>query len=118
MKNVALVLFVLLVSISWLTAQTGDLTPADNLVTENIPKIPASLVEGVGRYTEFRMAMLADWHPTKREMLIATRSGDTAQIHQVKFPGGARAQLTFFPDSVREARYQPKEGNSFVFIKG
>src|SRR5262245_54710585 len=118
MKNVALILFVLLGSVSRLTAQPGDLTPADNLVTENIPKIPASLVEGVGRYTEFRAAGLADWHPTKREMLIATRFGDTAQIHQVKFPGGARTQLTFFPDSVGGARYQPKQGNYFVFVKG
>ncbi len=118
MKNVALSLFALLVSIRWLTAQTGDLTPADNLVTENIPKIPASLVEGVGRYTEFRGAGLADWHPTKREMLIATRFGDTAQVHHVKSPGGARRQLTFFPDSAGGARYQPKQGNYFVFVKG
>src|SRR5262245_34747616 len=118
MKNVTRILFGLLLSTSRLTAQTGDLTPADNLVTENIPKIPASLVEGVGRYTKFRMALLADWHPTRREMLIATRSGDTVQIHQVKVPGGARTQLTFFPDRVREARYQPKQGNSFVFLKG
>jgi dipeptidyl aminopeptidase/acylaminoacyl peptidase len=118
MKNVALMLFSLLVSINGTTAQTGDLMPADNLVTENIPKIPASLVEGVGRYTEFRAAGLADWHPTKREMLIATRFGDTTQIHHVKFPGGARRQLTFFPDSVGGARYQPKQGNYFVFVKG
>src|SRR5262245_50610921 len=118
MKNVTRILFGLLLSTSRLTAQTGDLTPADNLVTENIPKIPASLVEGVGRYTKFRMALLADWHPTRREMLIATRSGGTAQIHQFKFPGGARTQMTFFPVPVREARYQPKQGNSFVFLKG
>ena len=118
MKNVALVLPVLLLSTGWMMAQTGDLTPADNLVTENIPKIPASLVEGVGRYTEFRAAGLADWHPTKREMLIATRFGDTAQVHHVKFPGGARTQLTFFPDSVGGARYQPKQASYFVFVKG
>src|SRR5262245_3229464 len=118
MKSLVPTLFVLLVPSGWVTAQTGDLTPTDNLVTENIPKIPASLVEGVGRYTEFRAAGLADWHPTKREMLITTRFGDTAQIHQLKFPGGARTQLTFFPDSVGEARYQPKKGSYFVFVKG
>jgi dipeptidyl aminopeptidase/acylaminoacyl peptidase len=117
-KTITLLLFVLMASISWAAAQTGDLTPADNLVTENLPKIPAALVEGVGRYTEFRAAGLADWHPTKREMLITTRFGDTAQIHHVKFPGGARTQLTFFPDSVGGAIYQPKQGNYFVFVKG
>jgi dipeptidyl aminopeptidase/acylaminoacyl peptidase len=117
-KNVAFGLFVLLMSANWLTAQTGDLTPADNLVTENIPKISASLADAVGRYTEFRTAGLADWHPTKREMLIATRFGDTTQIHLVKFPGGDRSQLTFFPDSVSGTQYRPKQGKYFVFHKG
>jgi dipeptidyl aminopeptidase/acylaminoacyl peptidase len=118
MKSVVLPLVVLLVSVSRLIAQPGDLTPADNLVTENIPKIPASLVEEVGRYTDFRAAGLADWHPTKRQMLISTRFGDTAQVHQVAFPGGARTQLTFFPDSVGGALYQPTQGNYLIFAKG
>jgi len=100
MKKRVLFLFVGLLSTSWMMAETGDLPQTNNLVTENIPKIPASLVEEVARYTEFRAARLADWHPTKREMLITTRFGDTAQVHHVKFPGGARTQLTFFPDSV------------------
>jgi len=106
------------VPVSRLTAQPGDLAPTDNLVTENIPKIPASLVEGVGRYTEFRAAELLDWHPTKRQMLITTRFSDTSQVHQVAFPGGARTQLTFFPDSVGGALYQPRQGNYLVFAKG
>jgi protease II len=118
MKKIALALIVLALTIGVLTAQVADLMPADNLVTENIPKIPAALVEKVGRYTEFRSAGLADWHPTKREMLVSTRFGDTSQIHHVKSPGGARTQMTFFPDSVGGAVYQPKEGNYFVFVKG
>ena len=35
-------------------AQSDDLAPRDNLVTEGIPKIPASLPTGVGRYTKGR----------------------------------------------------------------
>jgi len=118
MKSVSLTLFILLVSVSWLMAQPGDLTPADNLVTENIPKIPASLVERVGRYTEFRAAVLTDWHPTKRQMLITTRFSDPSQVHRIAFPGGARTQLTFFPDSVGGALYQPRQGKYLVFAKG
>jgi dipeptidyl aminopeptidase/acylaminoacyl peptidase len=118
MKSVALMLIVLLVSASRLTAQPADLKPADNLVTENIPRIPASLIDAVGRYTEFRAADLADWHPTRREMLITTRFGDTNQVHQVAFPGGARTQLTFFPDNVVLALYQPKQGTYCIFTKG
>jgi dipeptidyl aminopeptidase/acylaminoacyl peptidase len=98
-------------------AQSDEIVPNENLVTEGIPKIPASLADAVGRYREFRAANFASWHPTKREMLIETRFADTSQVHQVKFPGGARTQLTFFPDPIAGAAYQPVNGDSFVFLK-
>jgi len=98
-------------------AQSGEIVPNENLVAEGIPKIPASLAESVGRYSELRSAYCVGWHPTRREMLIETRFGDTYQVHQVKFPGGARTQLTFFPDRVAEAEYQPGKGDSFLFGK-
>ena len=118
MKPVALTLFAFAVTAAPAAAQPADLAPADNLVTENVPKIPGELVEKVGRYTEFRSAFLADWHPTRREMLITTRFGQTSQVHHVKAPGGSRKQLTFFPDSVGGAQYQPTAGDYFVFVKG
>jgi dipeptidyl aminopeptidase/acylaminoacyl peptidase len=98
-------------------AQSDEITPNENLVVEGVPKIPASLAESVGRYSEFRTASFASWHPTRREMLILTRFADTAQVHQVKFPGGARTQLTFFPDRVAGAAYEPVKGDSFLFTK-
>src|ERR1035438_8057527 len=98
-------------------AQNDVVVPNDNLVAEGIPKIPVSLAESVGRYSEFRSAGFASWHPTKREMLIVTRFADTAQVHHVKFPGGARSQLTFFPDRVAGAAYEPVPGDSFLFVK-
>jgi protease II len=94
------------------------LTPADNLVVEGIPPIPAELPEQVGRYTESRAAGLQDWHPTRLEMLITTRFGDTNQIHRVTQPGGARTQLTFFPDRVDGGSFEPVKGDYFVFTKG
>ncbi|WP_287129158.1 S9 family peptidase [Candidatus Cyanaurora vandensis] len=98
-----------------LLAQT--LTPAENLVTEGIPALPVSLAEGVNRYTEFRAAGFLGWHPVKRELLLSTRFGDTAQVHQVKFPGGDRRQLTFFPDRIQAAAYPPRAAEFFVFDK-
>ena len=91
--------------------------PNENLVVEGIPPIPAALAEKVDHYTNFRSAFLASWHPTRREMLISTRFADTFQIHEVKMPGGARTQLTFYPDDVRSAQFPPKGGDSFVFSK-
>ena len=98
-------------------AQTGDLKPGDNLVIEGVPPIPLTLVDAVGRYTDFRAASFQSWHPTRHEMLISTRFGNVAQAHLVKFPGGARTQMTFFPDRVFGARFDPKTGNSFIFSK-
>jgi len=99
------------------SAQEGAITPGDNLVVEGAPKIPASLVETAGRYGSYRSAIFADWNPAKREMLMATRFGDTPQLHLVKTPGGARQQLTFFADSVTTARFHPHGGDYILFMK-
>jgi dipeptidyl aminopeptidase/acylaminoacyl peptidase len=98
-------------------AQDGTIAPAENLVVEGVPGIPASLVETAGRYGSYRSATLADWSPTGREMLIATRFADTAQLHLVKMPGGERQQLTFFADAVGSGRFQPNGGKYIVFAK-
>jgi dipeptidyl aminopeptidase/acylaminoacyl peptidase len=98
-------------------ADGPSIAPGDNLVVEGVPAIPATLAEDVRRYTEFRSAGLASWHPVRREMLIGTRFGDTPQIHLVKMPGGARTQLTFFPERAVGAQFRPKVGDYFVFSK-
>src|SRR5215472_13804006 len=90
--------------------------PGDNLVVENIPPIPAGVAEKANQYAEFRTAGFSDWNPARREMLIATRFAEVPQIHLVKMPGGARSQLTFFPDRTAGARFGP-DGTYFVFGK-
>ncbi|MEX0675941.1 MAG: alpha/beta fold hydrolase [Pirellulales bacterium] len=94
-----------------------SIAPADNLVVEGIPPIPAPLAEKAGRYTEFRFAALMDWHPTKREILIGTRFADTPQIHHVAGPGGDRRQLTFFAERVGGASYHPHKADYFILSK-
>ncbi|MDT8067635.1 MAG: S9 family peptidase [Terriglobia bacterium] len=98
-------------------AQNVAVTPNENLVVDGIPAIPMEIAEKSSRYTEFRTAAVLGWHPAKREMLITTRFGDVPQVHQVVTPGGARTQVTFFPDRVLEASYQPHKGNYFLFRK-
>ncbi len=99
-------------------AQTpAVITPGDNLVVEGVPPIPRSLAADVRRYTESRAAGLADWHPVRRELLIATRFGNTTQIHRVAAPLGARSQLTFFDEPVGNASYEPRQGSYFLFTR-
>jgi len=51
------------------------------------------------------------------KMLIGTRFAETSQIHLVKFPGGARTQLTFFKDRAGGANLSAGQGDYFVFSK-
>lgn len=93
------------------------IAPGDNLVVEGVPPIPAALAQEIGRWTEIREAAFAGWHPVRREVLVLTRFGATNQVHQVRRPGGARTQLTFFPEPVAQATYQPTRGDYFVVGK-
>ena len=98
-------------------ADSGTIRPTPNLVAEGIPAIPAALSAEVRRYTESRSASFGDWHPVRREMLISTRFGNTAQLHRVAMPMGARQQLTFFDEPVSGAQYEPKTGRYFLFTR-
>lgn len=100
-----------------LAQSSAAVSMPDSLIAEGIPPIPQAIVDSVGRYTEFRAASFQDWNPRHRAMLILTRFGDTAQVHMVSMPGGARRQMTFFPDSIGEASFGPSQTESFVFSK-
>jgi dipeptidyl aminopeptidase/acylaminoacyl peptidase len=100
------------------TAQQAGVQPELGSTTEGIPTIPPSLIAEVRQYTNFRTAEILSWHPLRREMLIATYMCNTPQVYLVKFPGGARTQLTFFEDRpTRGVSYQPTRGDYFIFSK-
>ncbi len=117
MKRMRLLLAVSILLALPARAQDTYLTPTDNLVVDGVPKIHASLAETAGRYGSYRSANLADWHPSKREMLISTRFAETPQLHLVMTSGGARQQLTFFADSVGGGRFHPNGGDYILFMK-
>src|SRR3984893_8254665 len=116
-KKMLLILTAMLLVAAAVPAQEQVVAPADNLIVDGVPKIPASLAEMAGRFGSYRSANLTDWHPTKREMLIATRFAETPQLHLVKMPGGTRQQLTFFADSVGSGRFHPQGGDYILFAK-
>lgn len=115
-KHVSRLLAVFLVTtLSW--AQSDQIIPNENLAVEGVPPIPSLVAASVERYGNYRAASLASWNPERREMLISTRFADVPEIHLVKMPGGDRSQLTFYPDPVATAQFDPKQGNFFVFSK-
>jgi Tol biopolymer transport system component len=116
-KHLALVSLLALAFAAPLAPQEATIAPPENMVVEDVPKIPASLVETAGRYSENRSAFHTDWHPQRREMIIGTRFGNTYQAHLVKMPGGARQQLTFFPEPVYGGSFHPNGGDYMLFQK-
>jgi dipeptidyl aminopeptidase/acylaminoacyl peptidase len=98
-------------------AQEAVVAPGENLVLDGVPAIPDSLVQTAGRYSESRSAFPSDWNPKRREMLIATRFGNTYQVHLVKMPAGARQQITFFAEPVRGGTFHRRDDDYFVFRK-
>lgn len=75
--------------------QNGAVQPPASAVLESVPAIPKAIADGMNRFADYRTAHLAAWHPTRREMLIATRFANTFQFHRVATPGGDRTQVTF-----------------------
>jgi dipeptidyl aminopeptidase/acylaminoacyl peptidase len=84
------------------------------LVLENIPPTPPALAESLRSYENVRGAAFEDWL-ADGTMLIATRFGQTSQIHRVAFPGGARQQITFYDEPVADALARPGRADQFVF---
>ena len=91
----------------WVLAAGGPVLPQErtfpvppNVTVDGVPPIPAALVEAVAPYGQFRQARFVAWHPAQRQLVVATTFANAPQLHQVRFPGGARTQLTFFADGV------------------
>jgi len=99
------------------SASAAVLAPNPNLVVQGIPPVPQSLVQQVARYTDFRGHAFVDWHPTRREMLVAHRKaeGNTTQLFRIAGPMAEPEQLTDFADPVTTGRYEPRDGRYIVF---
>ncbi|HUS64153.1 MAG TPA: hypothetical protein VMZ28_06400, partial [Kofleriaceae bacterium] len=95
----------------------GEKRELGNLVIDGLPEIPKRIAERTAQYLAARGAGLLDWEPGGKGMLIATRFGDTTQVHQVTTPGGDRQQLTFFTEPVSDAQYAAKHGDRGFFFR-
>lgn len=87
-----------------------------NRITENVPEVPAELVERLDRYQNTRGASFAGWLPDGA-MLVSTRFAETNQVHRVRAPMGMREQLTFYREPVSAVGSAPGDRPGFVFGK-
>src|SRR5690606_4766372 len=86
-----------------------------NLVFESMPEIPQTLLDRLLQYQNTRSASLQGW-TSAGHAIITTRFAETNQVHRVDRPMGARHQLTFFDEPIRDARVRP-DAPGFLFTK-
>lgn len=83
---------------------------------DGIPEIPDRIPARMQQYQSMRSAGFVDWNPFGGGMVIATRFGETSQLHYVEWPGGARTQITFYKEPVGGASYCPDPQNKGLLI--
>ena len=89
-----------------------------NLVVENVPVLPAELLERVEQYQNVRGATVADWDSEGRGLFISTRFSEVPQIHHVAAPGADRRQVTFFKEPLASIAVSPdKKQNGFIYSR-
>jgi dipeptidyl aminopeptidase/acylaminoacyl peptidase len=67
------------------------------------------------RYLQSRSASFVDWL-LDGSMLIATRFGESEQIHRLRAPLGMREQLTWAPGGVAAAAARPYASDAFAYL--
>jgi hypothetical protein len=87
----------------------------ESMTVQGIPPVSPEIAEALQPYEGIRGAVLFDWAPGERRMLIGTRFADTVQLHEVAHPLGARTQLTFLKERVSTAAYRPGAPDQAVF---
>ncbi|MDZ7668491.1 MAG: S9 family peptidase [Gammaproteobacteria bacterium] len=98
--------------------ERGDTAPRriGNLEVRGVPDIAPELSARLQQYRNTRAARLQGW--LGDGVLIATRFGDTSQLHRVAQPLGMRRQLTFFREPVAEAVVAAQDNaDGFVYLR-
>jgi dipeptidyl aminopeptidase/acylaminoacyl peptidase len=87
-------------------AQSVERREIGNQILENVPVAPPAIRESLARYQNARSAAFDDW-AVGGGMIIATRFGNTNQLHVVAAPGADRSQITFYDEPVSSAHTLP-----------
>ena len=87
-----------------------------NLVMEDVPEIPAEIVDSLNRYLNVRYGAFETWSGDGKSLFIDTRFGDVGNLHRVDMPGGARHQVTFYKEPIGAVSRQPG-GSKLIFTR-
>ena len=92
-----------------LLAASGSVSASD------LASPDAGVAASLPRYLQSRSARFIDWL-ADGSMLVATRFGETEQLHRVRSPLAMREQLSFDPAGVLTGAAEPEHSDAFVFL--
>ncbi|WP_444911927.1 prolyl oligopeptidase family serine peptidase [Microbulbifer sp. PAAF003] len=78
------------------------------LVLEDVPNIPQTIINELNRYQNVRSASFRGWDIDGNGIYVSTRFGEVSQLHKVENAGGARRQLTFFEEPIGGMSTRPE----------
>lgn len=94
-------------------------TPPPALRLEGVPPLSARLLQQVQRYSAVSGHGFVEWHPRRREMLVAHRAAgaSTTQLWRLAAPLAPLQALTDGSEPVTSARWEPNDGRYIVFAR-
>ena len=99
------------------TPPSPQLLPHPNALTrDGLAAADPAVAESLPRYLESRAARFVDWL-LDGSMLIATRFGDTEQIHRVRAALAMREQLSFAPGGIAAGAARPYASDAFAYLE-
>ena len=99
------------------SAAAQTVSPPSAMTLDHVPPVPLALRAATAPYLEARSASVEGWNPVTRGLLIATRFGNSVQLHEVARPGGDRTQISFEEEPIAGGSYAPHRGDALVVAK-
>ena len=82
-----------------------------------VPPIPAALRAEMAPYLKTRAQRFLGWHPVARRILVSAPDANATQLFVIDQPMGAARQLTFGPEPVKEAEFEPETGRQILLLR-
>ena len=89
---------------------------ARTVVLDNCPEVSPELRARLNQYLNTRSARMAGMSADGSRVTVLTRFAETAQVHEVGAPMGARRQLTFTEEPVRRADPIPGDPSGVLLL--
>jgi dipeptidyl aminopeptidase/acylaminoacyl peptidase len=106
----------LLIPLAASPAEAPQRVEQGNLIFDGIPLEQLAADPDLPLALDSRTAEFGDWL-ADGSLVISTRFGNTAQLHRVRMPMGAREQFTFRHEPIAEAVAHPYDASRLLYLR-